>query len=280
MNQRPIGVFDSGVGGLTVVRSLMRRLPAEHFLYLGDDARGPYGPRDLEEVRRFALEITEYLIGFGVKLVVIACNTATAAALEQARQVFRIPVTGVIIPAVRAAVELSRVHRVGVIGTSGTIGSGEYQRALGELAPGFRVFARACPEFVEFVERKEFYGERIHAIAAGHLAPLIEADIDTLIMGCTHYPLLEDLLLEVAGPGINLVSSAEATAAEVEHVLGYLGWLNEDRQSGSLHLMTTGDVERFKDLSLVFLGPEVQRVTGTSLDERPVLDHKKPSLPS
>lgn len=271
MNERPIGVFDSGVGGLTVVRSVMDRLPGERIIYLGDGARGPYGPRDIDEVRGFAREIIDYLLGFGVKLIVIACNSATAAALEEAQHDYDIPIVGVIMPGVRAALRRSRRGSIGVIGTRVTIGSGSYENAIRRLDPRAQVFSRACPEFVEFVERGEVTGDHISEVALGYLDPMLEAGIDTLIMGCTHYPLLAPLLEEVVGPQVALISSADETAVEVEDILDRLGWLRDERSEGSMTFLTTGDVSTCAQLGRAFLGPEVEGVVLVDLCEHPPL---------
>jgi glutamate racemase len=278
MKDRPIGMFDSGVGGLTVARSVIDRLPGEHIIYLGDDARGPYGPRDIDQVRRFAREIIDYLLGFEVKLVVIACNSATAAALEEAQREYDIPVVGVIAPGVRAAVRRSPRLNVGVIGTRCTIGSGSYERALKRLEPRATIFSQACPEFVEFVERGEVTGDHIAEIALGYLEPMKEAGVDTLIMGCTHYPLLEGLLREVVGPEVGLISSADETAAEVEDILDRLGWLRDDGAPGRHFFLTTGDVAKTVELGRMFLGPEVDRAVrvGLEFDQHPDLGLDRP----
>lgn len=272
MKDMPIGIFDSGVGGLTVVRSVRELLPGERLIYLGDGARGPYGPRHIDEVRGFAREIIDYLLGFGVKLIVIACNSATAAALEEAQREYEIPVVGVIMPGARAALRRSRSLRIGVIGTEVTILSGAYERAVTRLDPGARVFGQACPEFVEFVERGEVSGDHIREIALGYLDPMIEFGMDTLIMGCTHYPLLEPLLRDVAGPSVELVNSADETAAEVADILDHLGWLADGGGHGSAAFLTTGDEERSRELGRLFLGPEVRRVVPITFDNHPELD--------
>lgn len=260
MKDKPIGMFDSGVGGLTVARSVIDRLPRERIVYLGDDARGPYGPRDIDEVRRFSRQIIDYMLGFGVKMVVIACNSATAAALEEAQREYDIPVLGVIVPGVRAALRRSRRLMVGVIGTECTVGSGSYERAIRRIDPRARVISRACPEFVEHVERGEVSGDHIRQKALEYLTPMIEAGMDTLIMGCTHYPLLEGLLSEIIGPEIPLISSADETASEVEDILERLGWLRDEGSVGEFLFMTTGDVRKSTELGKMFLGPEVRRV--------------------
>jgi glutamate racemase len=271
MRNMPIGVFDSGVGGLTVVRSLIDRLPREHIIYLGDDARGPYGPRDPEEVRRFAREIIDYMLSFDVKLVVIACNSATAAALEEAQRDYNIPVVGVILPGVRAALDRSKNRRIGVIGTVLTIESGAYARAIDRLDPQVEVFSRACPEFVAFVERGETEGEHIVEVARGYLSPMVEAGVDTIILGCTHYPMLEGLIGRIVGEGVALISSADETAEEVEDILERLGWVRNDGPEGRRYFLATGDAQKCTELGRMFLGPEVREVIPVSFDARPGL---------
>ncbi len=267
MKDKAIGVFDSGVGGLTVVRSIIDILPEEDIIYLGDDARGPYGPRELDEVRKFAREIIEFLLGFGVKVIVIACNTATAAAIEIVQSEYDIPIIGVIKPGVRAALRKTRTKRIGVIGTVGTINSGAYERVIGEIDPEVIVVSRACPEFVDFVERNETHGSRIEKIARSYLEPMVTQGIDTLVLGCTHYPLLEDLITDVVGPGISLISSAEETAVEVGEILDSLGWKRRPDNRSSLMFLTTGDVQKCRELGRMFLGPEVEDVIKVRVGE-------------
>jgi glutamate racemase len=271
MKNRPIGIFDSGLGGLTVVRSILDRLPGEDIVFLGDNARFPYGTKGNEEVRGFAREITEYLLGFGVKLVVVACNSATAAALGELQRDYDIPIVGVINPGVRAALRRSSRRRIGVIGTPLTISSGTYTSELKKLDPSVDVYGQACPEFVEFVERNELQGERIETVARGYLEPMVEEGVDAIIMGCTHYPLLEDLMIEVIGPGVTLISSAEETAAEVEDILDRLGWLKGEEGGGRLYFLTTGDAERCAEMGRRFLGPEVETVVSIDFSHHPEL---------
>lgn len=266
---RPIGVFDSGVGGLTVVRSMIDRLPHEHVIFLGDDARWPYGPREIEEVRGFAREIIDYMLGFQVKLVVIACNSATAAFLDEAQQSYDIPIVGVLVPGARAAIKSSRNRRIGVIGTRVTIESGSYDKALRRLDPQVEIISQACPEFVEFVQRGEVSGERITEVARGYLFPMVDAGVDTIILGCTHYPLLQPLIQQVVGPDVTLISSADATATEVEEVLDRLGWAPNSGQSGGAYFLTTGDRAKCTELGRMFLGPEVNEVIPVTLDRHP-----------
>ena len=200
MSNAPIGIFDSGVGGLTVARAILDQLPHESILYIGDTARGPYGPRPLAEVRDFSLETLDFLVAQGVKALVIACNTASAAMLRDARERYTIPVIEVIQPAVRRAVAATRTGKVGVIGTRATIDSQAYLDAFA-AAPHLQITSAACPRFVEFVERGETSGAAITEVAREYLAPMIAADIDTLVLGCTHYPLLTGVISYVMGNG-------------------------------------------------------------------------------
>jgi glutamate racemase len=259
---RPIGVFDSGVGGLTVARALLDLLPDERIVYFGDTARGPYGPRTLAEVRGFVDELLVWLADADAKLVVAACNTATAAALEPATGFVvssPVPVVGVIRPAVRAAVRATRQGRVGVIGTQATIASGSYERAFAELAPGVEVVSRACPAFVAFVEEGRTTDPEVLSRVREDLAPLVAAQVDTIILGCTHYPLLTGALAYVLGPEVVLVSSAEETARRVVAHLVDRDLLT-DRPAGDHRFVASGDPDAFKALAVRFLGPRVAAV--------------------
>jgi glutamate racemase len=219
MANAPIGVFDSGIGGLTVARELVRQLPGESLVYFGDTARVPYGPKSPDTVRRYSHEIVQWLADQGVKAIVVACNTATAHALESLQRAFPMPVIGVVNPGARAAAHASRAHRIGVIGTEGTIASGAYVRAIQAIDPQAHVVARACPLFVPLVEEGWLDTEPTRLIAREYLGPLLANDVDTLVLGCTHYPLLKPLLAELAGPAVRLIDSAEETAAETRRVL-------------------------------------------------------------
>ena len=266
---RPIGVFDSGVGGLTVARALMDLLPDERIVYYGDTARGPYGPRDLGEVRQFTGEIVDWLAAQETKLVVAACNTATAAALETDPLPFSVPVVGVITPAVDAAVRATRNSRIGVIGTEGTISSGAYERAVTAAAPDVKLFSEACPDFVELVEAGRTTDSEVLEAAADRLAPLVAADVDTLILGCTHYPLLTGVLSYVMGPDVTLVSSAEETARRVFVRLVDEGLLAH-AASAEHRFISSGDPAVFAGLASRFLGPrisvvDVEQPEGTSV---------------
>ena len=256
----PIGIFDSGVGGLTVARAIIDQLPNESILYVGDTARGPYGPRPLAEVRSFALEIMDQLVAAGVKAIVIACNTASAATLRDAREKYDIPVIEVIQPAARRAVSASRTGNVGVIGTQATIDSGAYLDAFA-AAPHLKITSIACPQFVEYVERGETSGAEITAIAQGYLKPLIDSDIDTLVLGCTHYPLLTGVISYVMGNEVTLVSSAEETAKDLYRVLVEKNLLRSSTAGKPTYkFVATGESASFAKLARRFLGPEVVSV--------------------
>ncbi len=267
MDDRPIGMFDSGFGGLTVARALIDLLPGEDLVYFGDTARYPYGPRDLEEVRGFARQITTSLVErHHVKMVVVACNTASAAALELLRFEHDVPVVGVIEPGVRACVAATRNRSVGVIGTVGTIGSGAYQRAVHHRRAGVRLTACACPGFVEFVERGETQSDQVHVLAERLLAPLQEAGVDTLLLGCTHYPFLARTIGEVMGREVVLVSSADETAFEVRALLEETGQVRRSAGKGAHRFVSSGDVGWFKEMGARLLGPEVGAVERWSWD--------------
>ena len=260
MSDAPIGIFDSGVGGLTVARAILDQLPNESTLYIGDTARGPYGPRPLAEVREFALETMDYLVEQGVKAFVIACNTASAAMLRDARERYSIPVVEVIQPAVRRAVAATRSGNVGVIGTRATIDSKAYLDAFA-AAPQLNITSIACPLFVEFVERGETSGAEITKVAREYLAPVMDAKVDTLVLGCTHYPLLTGVISYVMGEGVTLVSSAEETAKDLYRTLVENGLLRAQSSTPATHrFLATGDAKAFETLARRFLGPEVTHV--------------------
>jgi glutamate racemase len=258
----PIGIFDSGVGGLTVARAVLDQLPGEEISYLGDTAHGPYGPRPIAEVRRLALAACDRLVDSGVKMLVMACNTASAACLRDARERYDVPVVEVIVPAVRRAVAATRTGSVGVIGTAATIASGAYQDAFA-AAPDVRVTVAACPRFVDFVERGKTSGRQILGLAQGYLEPLLSRGVDTLVLGCTHYPLLTGVLSVVMGDGVTLVSSAEETAKDVYRVLNAGDALRpEDAGPPAHRFAATGDPEWFGRLGRRFLGPVIGHVDG------------------
>ena len=260
MSNAPIGIFDSGVGGLTVARAILDQLPHESLLYIGDTARGPYGPRPLAEVRDFSLETLDFLVEQGVKALVIACNTASAAMLRDARERYSVPVIEVIQPAVRRAVAATRSGKVGVIGTRATIDSQAYLDAFA-AAPHLQITSTACPRFVEFVERGETSGEAITQVAREYLAPMIAADVDTLVLGCTHYPLLTGVISYVMGNSVSLVSSAEETAKDLYRVLVEGTLLRDADAAAPMHrFLATGDAKAFEGLARRFLVPELGSV--------------------
>jgi glutamate racemase len=261
-DRRPIGIFDSGVGGLTVVRAILDLLPHEAVVYFGDTARSPYGPRPVDEIRTFAREIAAHLLDRDVKLLVVACNSVEVAAIEDLTESAHVPVIGVIDPGVRAALAATRNGRVGVIGTEATIKSGAYERAVGGEA---RLFSAACPAFVPFVERGDTTGQDLAAVARGYLTPLREAGIDTLILGCTHYPLLSGLLQVELGPEVILISSAEETAKDVYATLVRGDLLSPGDARPTHEFLCSGDPESFLALAARFLGPEATEVRATSV---------------
>jgi glutamate racemase len=263
----PIGIFDSGVGGLTVARAVKDQLPSESILYIGDTANSPYGPKRIADVRGFALDVMDDLVAQGVKLLVIACNTASAAVLRDARERYSVPVIEVIQPAVRRAVDATRNNRVGVIGTSGTINSRAYEDAFA-AATDLRLFTQACPRFVEFVENGVTTGDEVLAVAEEYLAPLRDADVDTLVLGCTHYPFLKGAISYVMGDRVSLVSSDTETANDVYRMLVSEGMLRTASTPPSYRYEATGEsAEEFLRLAHRLIGPEVSRVdlvhTGT-----------------
>jgi glutamate racemase len=253
-------MVDSGVGGLTVARAVLDQLPHEALHYVGDTANGPYGPKPIAEVRRHALTLMDELVASGVKALVIACNAASAACLRDARERYDIPVVEVIVPAVRRAMAATRNGRVGVIGTTATITSGAYQDTFA-AARDVEVFTAACPRFAEFVERGTTSGRQLLGLAESYLAPLNHAGVDTLVLGCTHYPMLAGLLSVVMGDGVTMVSSADETAKDVYRVLLGAGLLRSDDAPPPRHVFrSTGQFESFARLSHRFLGPEIKDV--------------------
>jgi glutamate racemase len=259
--ERPIGMFDSGFGGLTVARATIDLLPAEDLVYIGDTGRYPYGSKPLDEVRGYARELAWSLVeDYDAKAVVVACNTATAAGLADLRAELPVPVVDVIGPGARALVTTTVTRRVGVIGTVGTVASGAYLRAVAASAGDAPVAltSAACPGFVEFVERGQTAGDEVMVLAERLLAPVRDADVDALLLGCTHYPFLARTIGEVMGQHVTLVSSADETAFEVMHHLRQLGLLRDPTaRSGRHRFVSSGDVERFRELGSRLLGPEL-----------------------
>jgi glutamate racemase len=255
--ERPIGVFDSGIGGLTVLRALARALPAEDFIYLGDTARVPYGTKSNEVIIRYSRENSEFLLAKGIKLLVVACNTSSAVALDAIARDTMVPVVGVIEPGARAAVARSRSGRIGVIGTEATIASGAYTRVIQRLRPTAEIYARACPLLVPLAEEGWVDNDIAERTVEHYLKSLKLSGIDTLLLGCTHYPLLSALFQRVLGRGVQIVDSATATAAAVRGLLGKLRLARRSARPGSLSFFVTEAPDRFVRVGRRFFGPEV-----------------------
>ncbi len=263
MNDAPIGIFDSGVGGLTVARSIIDQLPQESITYVGDTEHTPYGPRPIAEVRKLSLNVLDKLVASGVKMLVMACNSASAAALHDARERYQvqmgIPVIEVIQPAVRRAASATRNGKIGVIGTNATINSGAYADAFA-AAPTLDLTMAAAPRFVEFVESGQTSGPELLEVARGYLEPIKQAGVDTLVLGCTHYPLLTGVISYVMGHDVTLVSSAEETAKDTYRALVAGGLERTATSAPQYRFLSTGDSGSFQTLARRFLGPEVGTV--------------------
>jgi glutamate racemase len=269
MDARPIGVFDSGVGGLTVLHEILVTLPHEDAVYLGDNARLPYGPRPLGEVRRFALEVGRHLEGEDVKLIVVACNSATAAALPDLQRALTVPVVGVLQPEAHAAALATRNRRVGLLATEATVASGRYQELVHAHDASVDVIAVPCPRLVPLIEGLDPFGEETTDAVREVAAPLKEAGVDTVILGCTHYPILRPIFQRVFGRGVTLVFSAEETAREVAETLDRKGIANRDGREGAYRFLTTGDPAAFAEMGKRFLQlpvGAVEHVTVRSLE--------------
>ena len=260
MNAAPLGVFDSGIGGLTVARAVFERMPHESVIYFGDTARVPYGPKSPDTVRRYAGEILTYLLGRGVKALVVACNTISAHALDYLAERSPVPLVGVIEPGARAAVDATRSGNIGVIGTAGTIASGAYERAIKRLRPGAAVCARACPLFVPLVEEGWFDHPATELIAREYLEPLRRAGVDVVVLGCTHYPLLKPLLARVLGPDVRLVDSAEETARVVAQDLAQRKLAADSSRPPTHRFVVSDDEPHFRKVGARFLGEKLQHV--------------------
>lgn len=258
--QRPIGVIDSGVGGLTVAKEIMRQLPKERIIYLGDTSRCPYGPRPLSDVKKFTWEMTNYLLSYDIKMLVIACNTATAAVLEEIQHTLTIPVIGVIHPGARSAVKVTKNNQIGVIGTIGTIGSKAYETALRSINDRIIVKGLACPKFVPIVESGDYDTEEAFVIAQQELAPLLSENIDTLILGCTHYPLLSPIIQEVIGQHVQLISSGDETAREVSTILYHSRLLSKYKQSDDHLFLTTGSRNAFQKVANKLFQQNIEKI--------------------
>ncbi len=267
MRDAPIGVFDSGLGGLTVLQSLTDLLPGEDLIYVGDTARYPYGDRTTEQLQRCALAIATDLQAAGAKLIVIACNSATAAALDLVRERIRVPVIGVVAPGLRAAAATSRTGRALVIGTRMTVESGIYAHTVADLQLDLEVATLACPGFVEMVEAGRTEGPSVVRTVRERLAPMLTSRVDTLVLGCTHFPLLARPISEVVGRGVTLVSSADETAFEVRDLLERTGWLRDRSTQGAIRVLTSGSPARFRTLGERFLGVPLTDVQAHAFPE-------------
>lgn len=267
MNRAPVGIFDSGLGGLTVVRAVVARLPHDDVLYVGDTARVPYGPKSPRTVRRYSHEILSWLLARGVKAVVVACNTSTAHALESLQEASSVPVIGVVDPGARAAAQATRSGRIGVIGTVGTIGSGAYERAIRRYRPDAVIQQRACPLFVPLAEEGWFDHPATELVAREYLAPLLTGGIDTLVLGCTHYPLLKPLLGRILGPDIALIDSAEETADSLASLLPDRGLEGPSDRVPTHHFAVTDEVARFREVGARFVGAPLSSVDLVALTD-------------
>ena len=280
MDPRPVGVFDSGVGGLTVLHECLVTMPHEDFVYLGDHARLPYGPRPLAEVRRFAREIGAFLETQDVKLIVVACNTATSAALPRLQEELAVPVVGVLTPEAHAAVQATRNRRIGLLATQGTVDSGRYGELVLALDAGVSLHPVACPRLVPLIEGDDPYAAETEQAVREYAAPLKEACVDTVILGCTHYPLIRPVLQRVFGRDVTLVFSAEETAREVAETLARKGIENEPGRDGEYRFLTTGDPGAFREMGRRFLQlpiGEVEVVTVARLEEAAGVGVKEPA---
>lgn len=257
---KSIGVFDSGVGGLTVVKELIRHLPYENIVYFGDTARVPYGIKSKETVIRFSIENILFLLKQDVKLICVACNTVSSLALPVIKHHFKVPIVGVLSPGVREAVYATRNKHIGVIGTKGTISSCSYENEIKQLDPEVKVISVACPLFVPFVEEGWLSGDVVVTVAKTYLKPLKEANVDTVILGCTHYPLLKPVIRAVMGKNVTLIDSAKQVAIEVKKILAAEGQLN-CRRLGKHEFFVSDNPEWFSGLAERFLGSPLKNVS-------------------
>lgn len=265
LQSRPIGVFDSGVGGLTLVKSLIRRLPHENIIYFGDTARVPYGSKSPEVVREYTAQDTDFLVSKGVKMIAVACNTVSSVALDVVQKRARVPVIGVIVPGAEAAVGQTVNRRIGVIGTAATVKSNAYRDAVRQLDPLAEVFAQACPLFVPLVEEGLLQHRATEIIAREYLFPLRQHHIDTMILGCTHYPLLSDTIASVLGAGVRLIDSGEAAAGSVESALDQLQLRNPSTLQSNLQFFVSDSPEKFSRIGELFLGRTLGKVRRVSI---------------
>jgi glutamate racemase len=266
LDSRAIGIFDSGVGGLTVLREIINVVPDESIIYFGDTARFPYGPRDLAEVKHFAFKITEFLSNCDVKLIVVACNTSTAAALEDLKEKFDIPVIGVIEPGARTAAVNTKKNKVGVIATKGTVASRDYEFAVKKINPDIDVYQVAAPLLVEYIEKGILDGSDLKKLICDYVEPLNQYDIDVLILGCTHFPIIEDKIISCCNEGIKVISSAVETARDVSQILVTNQIKSEKSSKPGRIFYETGDASKFLEISKIFLDTEIKEVKKIKLN--------------
>jgi glutamate racemase len=266
VDARPIGIFDSGAGGLTVLHECLVTMPHEDFLYVGDGARCPYGPRPAAEIRRFALEIASYLEQSGVKLIVAACNAATSAALPQLQEALAVPIVGVLVPEAHAAVQATRNRSIGLLATEATVASGRYEEVVHALDAGVRMVSVACPKLVPLIEAG-VVGAELDAAVREYAAPVREFGVDTVILGCTHYPMIRRVFERVFGRGTTLVFSADETAREVAETLARKGVENDQGRAGTTRFLTTGPAGEFRELGERFLQLPIADVERVSVSE-------------
>jgi glutamate racemase len=267
LDSRPIGVFDSGIGGLTVVKEIMKILPNESIVYFGDTARVPYGNKSHDTVTKFALQDTRFLVSKGVKAIVIACNTASAFSLDDVQESFNMPIIGVINPGARAAIKSTRSGRIGIIGTEGTIGSRAYEKEIRKLKNDVTIFGYPCPLFVPLVEEGWVDGKIAHMVAEEYLSVLKEVEIDTLVMGCTHYPLLKKVVGDVMGPDVNLINPAEETALELKEILYKNNLENSDKAVAEYMYYVSDNPEKFARVGNNFLNKEITNICKIDIEK-------------
>lgn len=265
MDKRPIGIFDSGLGGITVLKEIIKLVPGEDIIYFGDTARFPYGPRELEEVKNFAINIAKFLYEQSVKLIVIACNTSTAAALTDIQNIVNIPVVGVIEPGARAAVNATKIKRVGVIATKGTIESKAYDRAINKIDKNVKVFSNSAPLLVDYVEDGILSGKLLEKTIFNYLKPLLIKSIDVLLLGCTHFPLIEDSIKVCCNNKLSVISSASETAKDVKEILINNNLYNELNNTPKRIFYETGNDSKFYDVGKIFLGEKIKEVIKVEL---------------
>lgn len=266
MDNKAIGVLDSGVGGLTVLREIIKEVPQESTIYFGDNERFPYGPRDLEQVKNYVFKATEFLQEKNVKMIVIACNTGSVAALKELKERSEIPAIGVIEPGARTAVNNTKNKRIGIIATKGTVKSGAYEKEISRLDPGIKTFSAAAPMLIEYIEKGMLEGNKLNDAIKNYLEPLLSQNIDVLVLGCTHFPLIERKILAASGNNIKVISSAVETAKDVKKILIKEGLSADEGNKANRIFYETALNSNFFKTGHMFLGEEISRVIGTKLD--------------